>query len=60
MTADAENLIWIDLEMTGLYPERDHILEIATVVPQNLVCCRTGGGQIGAPDYFLQVLEGRK
>ena len=27
-----DNLIWIDLEMTGLYPERDHILEIATIV----------------------------
>jgi oligoribonuclease len=29
---DAENLIWIDLEMTGLDPERDRIIEIATVV----------------------------
>lgn len=26
------NLIWIDLEMTGLEPETDQILEIATVV----------------------------
>lgn len=26
------NLIWIDLEMTGLKPETDRILEIATVV----------------------------
>lgn len=26
------NLIWIDLEMTGLEPERDMIIEIATVV----------------------------
>lgn len=26
------NLIWIDLEMTGLSPERDRIIEIATVV----------------------------
>lgn len=26
------NLIWIDLEMTGLSPETDRILEIATVV----------------------------
>lgn len=34
MTAapDTLNLIWIDLEMTGLDPERDRILEIATVV----------------------------
>ncbi|HUA90670.1 MAG TPA: oligoribonuclease [Steroidobacteraceae bacterium] len=28
----ADNLIWIDLEMTGLKPEADAIIEIATVV----------------------------
>jgi oligoribonuclease len=28
----SERLIWIDLEMTGLNPERDSILEIATIV----------------------------
>ena len=27
-----ENLIWIDLEMTGLDPDKDVIIEIATVV----------------------------
>jgi oligoribonuclease len=27
-----ENLVWIDLEMTGLNPEKDLIIEIATVV----------------------------
>ncbi len=32
MTAKAKNLIWIDLEMTGLDPRRDRIIEIATVV----------------------------
>ena len=30
--AKADNLIWIDLEMTGLDPEIDTILEIATIV----------------------------
>jgi oligoribonuclease len=29
---DPGNLIWIDLEMTGLDPDRDRIIEIATLV----------------------------
>ncbi|HET7359348.1 MAG TPA: oligoribonuclease [Rhodanobacteraceae bacterium] len=38
-----ENLIWIDLEMTGLDPDRDSILEIATVVTnRDLVILATG------------------
>ncbi len=32
MAQDADNLIWIDLEMTGLDPDRDLIIEIATVI----------------------------
>ena len=32
MSNRATNLIWIDLEMTGLFPETDVIIEIATVV----------------------------
>ncbi|NNG11755.1 MAG: oligoribonuclease, partial [Halobacteria archaeon] len=32
MTQDAGNLIWIDLEMTGLDTTRDYIIEIATVI----------------------------
>lgn len=32
MSANADNLIWIDLEMTGLEPETDRIIEIATIV----------------------------
>ncbi|MCW8878450.1 MAG: oligoribonuclease [Kangiellaceae bacterium] len=29
---DSENLIWIDLEMTGLDPDQERIIEIATIV----------------------------
>ncbi|MDD5413181.1 MAG: oligoribonuclease [Methylobacter sp.] len=32
MAQDSQNLIWIDLEMTGLDPDSDLIIEIATVV----------------------------
>ena len=30
-----QNLAWIDLEMTGLCPEKDYILEIASLVTDN-------------------------
>src|SRR5262245_22044304 len=32
MAQDANRLIWIDLEMTGLAPETDRIIEVALVV----------------------------
>jgi len=32
MALDSQNLIWIDLEMTGLDPDNDLIIEIATVI----------------------------
>ncbi len=32
MQRDEQNLIWIDLEMTGLDPQTDNIIEIATIV----------------------------
>ena len=32
MEHSKSNLIWIDLEMTGLIPEQDRIIEIATIV----------------------------
>jgi oligoribonuclease len=32
MTRSSHNLVWIDLEMTGLDVDRDYIIEIATIV----------------------------
>ncbi|MFO1396860.1 MAG: oligoribonuclease [Burkholderiales bacterium] len=32
MPQDANHLIWIDMEMTGLSPERDRIIEVALVI----------------------------
>lgn len=38
-----QNLIWIDLEMTGLYPDRDRIIEIAVVVTDAQLNVRVAG-----------------
>lgn len=38
-----DNLIWIDLEMTGLLPDRDRIIEIAVVVTDAQVTTRVEG-----------------
>lgn len=32
MTTDDNNLIWVDLEMTGLDPDNDTVIEIASIV----------------------------
>jgi oligoribonuclease len=40
---DDQNLIWIDLEMTGLSPERDRIIELAVVVTDAQVSRRVEG-----------------
>jgi oligoribonuclease len=32
MTVNPNNLIWIDMEMTGLDPQKERIIEIATIV----------------------------
>jgi oligoribonuclease len=32
MTQDSQNLIWIDMEMSGLSPDNDRIIEVALVV----------------------------
>ena len=38
MPQDADNLIWIDMEMTGLKPDTDRIIEVALVITDsNLV-----------------------
>lgn len=35
MTQSPDNLIWIDLEMTGLDTDNDYIIEIATIITDN-------------------------
>ena len=34
-----DNLVWVDLEMTGLNPETDTILEIALVITDSEFKC---------------------
>jgi oligoribonuclease len=38
-----QNLVWVDLEMTGLYPDRDRIIEIAVVVTDAHLTLRVEG-----------------
>jgi oligoribonuclease len=43
LTLSDQNLIWIDLEMTGLFPETDRIIEIAVVVTDPMLTVRIEG-----------------
>ena len=43
LASSEHNLIWIDLEMTGLVPETDRIIEIAVVVTDPLLTVRVEG-----------------
>ena len=43
LAPDDHNLVWIDLEMTGLSPERDRIIEIAIVVTDAQLAQRIEG-----------------
>lgn len=56
---DVMNLIWIDLEMTGLSPENDRIIEIATVITdQNLNVLEEGPViSVSQPNALLDVMD---
>ncbi len=43
LASSDQNLIWIDLEMTGLYPDTDRIIEIAVVVTDPQLTVRIEG-----------------
>ena len=59
MSSSENNLIWLDLEMTGLIPERDVIIEMATVVTdQNLNILAEGPViAIHQPDAVLDAMD---
>ena len=43
LASSDQNLVWIDLEMTGLYPNTDRIIEIAVVVTDPTLTQRVEG-----------------
>jgi len=59
MSNRADNLVWIDLEMTGLDPDRDRIIEIATIVTNSELDVLAEGPVIAIhqPDAVLDAMD---
>ncbi len=59
MPIDNNNLIWIDLEMTGLDPDRDRVIEIATIVTNASLAVVAEGPVIAIrqPDEVLEAMD---
>ena len=59
MTKRSENLVWIDMEMTGLDVDRDHVLEIASVVTDKNLNVLAEGPVIAIyqPDSILDSMD---
>ena len=60
MAVDKKNLIWIDLEMTGLDTQHDTIIEIATIVTDSELNILAEGPvfAIHTPDVVINGMDG--
>lgn len=56
---DERNLIWVDMEMTGLDPEQDRVIEIATIVTNEQLEPLAEGPvlAIHQPDHVLESMD---
>ncbi|ADV33485.1 oligoribonuclease [Candidatus Blochmanniella vafra str. BVAF] len=52
-----KNLIWIDLEMTGLNPEKDRIIEIATLITDSELNILSTGPNLAINQTELKLSE---
>ena len=59
MAASADNLVWIDMEMSGLLPDSDRILEIALLVtdPQLALVAEGPVLVVHQPDAVLEAMD---
>ena len=59
MPLDANNLIWIDMEMTGLQPDADRIIEIAVLVTNPDLAILAEGPVLAVhqPDEVLAAMD---
>ncbi len=59
MAVDNNNLIWIDLEMTGLDPDQDRVIELATIVTNASLAVVAEGPVIAIrqPDVVLEAMD---
>ena len=57
--ADSDRLVWIDLEMTGLDPEKERIIEMATIITDSELNVVAEGPVIAVhqPDTLLDAMD---